>query len=269
MVSLLFLPNVHAALLNQWGSFTQISTLNCDADPCNSVSNQVIGPTDFAPLSTFSDVTYSDATFGSAEAHANVSAASGLNTPNLRAQAAANAGVGVLGVARGVDAYTYLGATPTTIDLIVTLTGTVTNPNDARFTRILADVYVMDADQAEALFPLGGDSILLQSRLPTPDSTSIGLSASSPLNIAVGAVSFEANPGDSFYVLANLATQAFDTGTAVSMNSLSMSFAGDPELVAASSTVVPVPAAVWLFGSGLVALIGLVARKPERTGSKS
>ncbi len=37
------------------------------------------------------------------------------------------------------------------------------------------------------------------------------------------------------------------------------------DLVTASSTVVPVPAAVWLFGSGLLGLVGVARRKNQRS----
>ena len=251
----------NAALLNQWGTFTLTAGDTCVGDPCNSFTDTVIGPADFAPQSTTSDITFQDATHGSSEAHATLGGGTGLNMPTLRAQAAANSGFGTIGVARGVDAYTYVGASSTRIDLIVTLTGTLTNPNDARFTRILADIFVMDADAAEAMFSLGGNSVLQQSSLPTPNSTSTGLFPGNPLGIAVSVISFDLNPGDSFYLLANLATQAFDMGTAVSMSSLTMSFSDETNLVAASAAVVPVPAAVWLFCSGLIVLVGFVKRK--------
>ena len=263
--SLLLFPNAQAALLNQWGTFTQTTTFVCDGDPCNStVGDPEIGPTNYAPLTTFSDVTYLNATFGSAEAHADLSAAPGLSTPNLRAQSSANSDVGIIAVARGVEAYTYLGTTTKRLDLVTILEGTATNPNDSRLTRILADVYVMDADAAEAMYPLTGDGILLQNRLATPLQSSIGIGPGA-VPIVAGAVSFDVNPGDSFYVFANLSTWAFDQGTAVSMNSLTMSFVDDSGLVAASAAVVPIPAAIWLFGAGLIALIGAGARKPAPT----
>ena len=118
----------------------------------------------------------------------------------------------------------------------------------------------MNADDAEAMYPLTGDGILLQNRLDTPLQSSIGI-APGAFPFVSGAVSFDVNPGDSFYVFANLATLAADGGTAVSMNSLTMSFVDESELVAASAAVVPLPAAIWLFGAGLIALIGACSRR--------
>ena len=262
--TLLLVTNAHAALLNQWGTFTQTSTYVCDGDPCNgTVGVPDIGPTNYAPLTTFSDVTFSDGAFGSAEAHASLSAAPGLSTPILRARSEANSDVGIIAVARGVEAYTYLGTTTRRLDLVTILEGTATNPNNSSLTRVLADVYVMDADAAEAMYPLTGDGILLQSGLATPFQSSIGIGPGA-FPFVSGAVSFDVSPGDSFYVFANLATLAFDGGTAVSMNSLTMSFVDDSDLVAASAAVVPVPAAVWLFGAGLVTLIGVGSRKKKK-----
>ena len=133
--TLLLCTNAHAALLNQWGTFAQTSTFVCDSDPCNgTIGAPDIGPTDYSPLARLSGVTFSTATFGSAEAHANLSAAPGLNTPNLRAQSAANLDVGIISVARGVEAYTYLGTTTKRLDLVTILEGTGTNPNDSSLT---------------------------------------------------------------------------------------------------------------------------------------
>ena len=47
----------------------------------------------------------------------------------------------------------------------------------------------------------------------------------------------------------------------VFINTLTMQFVDDTGLVAASVSAVPVPAAVWLFGSGLIGLVGIARRK--------
>ena len=70
----------------------------------------------------------------------------------------------------------------------------------------------MNADEAEAMYPLTGDSILLQNRLATPFQSSIGI-APGAFPIVSGAISFDVNPGDSFYVFASLTTRAADGGT--------------------------------------------------------
>jgi len=63
-----------------------------------------------------------------------------------------------------------------------------------------------------------------------------------------------------FYVVAQLDATA-QNGFADASHTFSMNFADDSGLSAASLSAIPVPAAVWLFGSGLLSLAGIARQK--------
>lgn len=69
-------------------------------------------------------------------------------------------------------------------------------------------------------------------------------------------IDFTLNPGDEFFVWAGLEAGGMHNGFGDVSNTLSMSFSDDTGIYAA-----PVPAAVYLFGSGLLSIIGLAKRK--------
>jgi len=77
---------------------------------------------------------------------------------------------------------------------------------------------------------------------------------------AVGSLTFDLVDGMDFYVVASMGASA-QNGFADASNTLTMQFVDDTGLVAASVSAVPVPAAVWLFGSGLIGLVGIARRK--------
>lgn len=71
---------------------------------------------------------------------------------------------------------------------------------------------------------------------------------------APGYFTFDADPGNYFVSFFGKARHLGQYGIDISMISSSLS--------AASTSPVPVPGAVWLFGSGLLGLAGVVRRKP-------
>ena len=73
-----------------------------------------------------------------------------------------------------------------------------------------------------------------------------------------GSFSFLLNSGDEFYVVGSMEAYT-ENGYADAWNTLSMNFQDDIGLVAVSA--VPVPAAVWLFASGLIGLVGVARTK--------
>jgi hypothetical protein len=252
-------PAAQAARLDQWGTYTLTTGLLCPDTRCRSPSDLFEGPEAVAPQGRAAAIAFSNGTYGASRASANLGVTPGLNVPLLRAEASGAAGAGTTAVARGVDAYSYRGTSAKTIDLLVTLTGDVDNPNDTFLTQLIADVYVMEAEMAEAL---GGEALLLRNGLPTPTQTSIGLQAGA-FPIVVGVVSFDVNPGDSFYVHANLSAAGFNQGSADAYSTLTLSF-GDAasDLVAVSA--IPLPAAGWLLGPAFTVLLAL-RRRGRRT----
>lgn len=67
------------------------------------------------------------------------------------------------------------------------------------------------------------------------------------------------NPGDEIFVWAGLEAGGTRDGFGDAFNTLTMSYSDDTGL--APTGVIPVPAAVWLFGSGLLGLAALARRK--------
>jgi hypothetical protein len=71
---------------------------------------------------------------------------------------------------------------------------------------------------------------------------------------------FTINPGDFFTVISTLTTSVGQMSEADAYNSLSMSFSDPTGLIpqsTPSTTTVPLPAAVWLFGTGLLGLFSI------------
>jgi len=250
-----FLTSAHAAT---WGAEVGISMIT----PCPSFCGGIEGSSDFS----FDGGEFSTSAFtslsnfgGTGQGSASLSGptilpvlgAEGFSGSNSRTDTNA---VGMLG-------YTYSGATATTISLDIVLDGErggTTNPSDAWVESdvaiILGDVNDFVTHYPTFIFevvPLTpGLSVLAESNM------SLDLNAGPQTkNDSIG---FTLNPGDEFFVWAGLRAGGIRNGFGDAFNTLSMSFSDDAGI---STSVVPVPAAVWLFGSGLIGLIGIARRK--------
>lgn len=75
-------------------------------------------------------------------------------------------------------------------------------------------------------------------------------------------LSFSLSAGDTFGIYASLTATSVN-GSTNAFDTLDLSFSDDTfiDVVEVPGAVVPVPAAVWLFGSGLMGLVGLARRK--------
>lgn len=160
-----------------------------------------------------------------------------------------------------------------TIDLNIVLDSVVTNaPNGT--SGVLSNIYVIGGPgfTIQNGFCNGGrftfDSIYLCGN--NIASSSRGLSFSNLFNdgsspMLTDILSFDVNAGESFGIYAELSAGSF-MGTADAFNTLSMDFTvgtgGNLSAIAPQTipSAVPIPAAAWLFGSGLLALLGLVRR---------
>lgn len=174
------------------------------------------------------------------------------------------------------EAYQAFTSTITqTIDLDIVLDSVVTNVLDGT-SGVLSDIYVFGGPDFEVRdgFCSGGrsmfDSIYLCGAQIATSSRN-GLRWSNLFNDGsspslTDTLSFTVNAGESFGIYADLSAGSF-MGTADAFNTLTLDFTtvdpnGDLSAIA-PLTSIPLPAAVWLFGSGLVGLFGF-ARKAKQ-----
>jgi hypothetical protein len=161
----------------------------------------------------------------------------------------------------GMLGYTYTGASATSISLDIVLDGErggTTDPTDAwvrsNVAVILGDVNDFVTDYGTFIFevvPLTpGLSVLGESNL------SLDLNAGPQSKTDV--INITLNPGDEFFVWAGLEAGGIRDGFGDAFNTLTMSYSDSSGI---SPSLVPVPAAVYLFGSGIIALIGIARRK--------
>ena len=99
------------------------------------------------------------------------------------------------------------------------------------------------------------------------------ISVFSSINSGVGSLSFDVMPGDEFLIWASLDVEAVGAGAiADARNTLTMDFfdatgkvIDDSSILIAEAMadvgVVPLPAAVWLFGTALLGLVGFAKRR--------
>ena len=106
----------------------------------------------------------------------------------------------------------------------------------------------------------GFSSWICGSKLDTGFTPFIEISGDGPQSLA-DVVSFDIAAGDTFTIYAELKALTFG-GYADAFSTLDMTFDDISNLAALGPMpAVPVPAAVWLFGSGLLGLIGIARRK--------
>lgn len=199
---------------------------------------------------------------------ASVALQGGLSIPILKAKAeSVDANGWVSALAMGIQGYQFTGSDGTTISLDSALTGSVTNTGISDVTGLSVGVWLMMDDPA-FVFPAAtsmSDLLLQIASMPIVDSFSWEDLATGTVNRSTTTtdqndhLQITLNNGDEFYVLAALTAAADGSGAvADAFSTFQMGF-NTTQLVPAA--VVPVPAAAWLFGSGLLGLIGISRRK--------
>lgn len=271
LACLISLSSIHlaeAAILNQWGTVVNTSIADC---PSFSCTNFNFGPFD-GGLGFDNVASQMTEIRGNAKSEASLTGSA--STPVLRAEAFARVDKavfnpdkrGAFASAFGVQGYTYSG-TDTTLNLDATLVGSLFDPDNSDWARIRGVVAVFQTDP----FEFQSDEAALVAELGAQYAQTTGgtdarmqfdlLSTGSIAQMQ--SISFDVTDGDQFYVWAWLRAGATSSnsasGSAEAFNSLTMTFQDANGLQAASA--VPVPAAVWLFGSGLIGLIGIARRK--------
>lgn len=232
--------------LTQWGTTASTSTASCPSF-CTSFN---FGPSDGGTETPSAASTVSDSR-GNAAAEAQLDASSGISLPRLRAEAyvTGSGSSSAFGRAVGVEGYTNTGPTAVTLDLDITLTGSVFDPTPADGdTSIEADINVFGGPG----FLFGFDYGTLVFELGVEDVASSSVSLGAGDTLATDVLSFTVQPGESFFVQAQLSASAErDLSWADSFSTLTLAFQDPAGLTSASGTVVPEPGTALLFMLGL------------------
>jgi len=179
--------------------------------------------------------------------------------PILHASASSSVGKGADGDAFAVQGYSYSGA-DRSVTLNYNLHGLVgDNPDGYVFNQLEASIAVITGSEME-WFPDFGTLVFEIAKftpgLDVLDTGSASISDALSQNEG-GSITFDLTDGMDFYVVASLSATSRN-GFADASNTLSLQFNDDSGLQAST---VPVPAAIWLFGSGILGLIHIGRRK--------
>ena len=288
-IGLLCSIQASAAVLTQWGATARTDSADCTAltEGCNNILELTLEEGDSVGGSQNSSATIGSASAGSTtdlqgrgSAGASVEIpTSGLSVPVLRARAESTMDdFFVSGAALGLQAYQFTGADGTSVSLDLSLDGFVTkSPKSSTLTGLEVNVWIISASTSftfpadpvpvsDLLAQILADVILtgvdpfIDSMAWDAASTGTGIINRSTTSTDLDdQLNFSLNNGDEFYLMAALSAGADGDGaSALSWSTLTMEF-NTTDLQAAS--VVPLPAAVWLFGSGLLGLVGMARRK--------
>lgn len=240
------------------------------ADDCPSFCTDFIfGPSLGGEGVTITGTSSVAAPFGNASASAELTG--GLNTPVLKAKSEANPTLnGAFATAFGVQGYTYNGPSGT-ISLDISLDGNVTDfDSDPTDTSVFFEVVLYEiesfaffTDRGSLDFELGATPLVQNDIDLSEASVQLQLDFLNPTSV-FGEISIDVETGDEFYIWAFLRAESqsgLNRASADAFNTGFIEFLDNPDLVAASTSVVPVPASVWLFASGLVGLVTFARRK--------
>lgn len=265
-----FLSVTHSAgaATISWGALATSSIIGCDETDCTVIDN-----TDAEGGSTSaSALTLIDESRGISFAEATLSGGTltpDALTPQLRVLADANSGANLItSSASGIQAYTNLDIARTiTLDLLLTTGNGGVSGSPAS---VLATVSVFKSFVAPELTFTGDtfEDLIIDPVLLT------GMSAP-PLFALPGFTSpptsfeFDVSVGEHFLILASLVAQAGDGGIADASSTLNIGLyegnqaLGPKELNIASQSmsVIPLPAGVWLFLTGVGLVAGLSRRR--------
>jgi hypothetical protein len=254
---LIVLGLFNTAYASTWGAEAGISMIT----PCPSFCGGSGGQSDFS----FDGGEFSSTAFtslsnfgGTGQASADLSGPTLLPVLGAEGFSGSNSRTGSSAV--GMLGYTYTGAAATSIFLDIALEGErggTTNPSDA-WVRSNVAVILGDVNDFVTHYPT-----FIFEVVPGTPGLSVLAESNLSLDLGVGpqtktdSIGFTLNPGDEFFVWAGIEAGGIRDGFGDAFNTLSMSYSDDTGI---SPSVVPVPAAFWLFGSGLVGLVGIARR---------
>ena len=262
LIVLLPVCSAHAAIGSGYGAVADVGTYDRCAVLClrpGGLNEQILNGGEFA--SSASATIDNGTAFGFASA----SFQGDVFSPLLQSRAESPLGITAGdGIATAVQGYTYMGAAAQAFSIVVSLSGTIDEPNASSEGSIEGRAAVYRHPNAPfgtnyssfilEEIPSGGDLLANEQLFLT---TSIDLSTAT--------LDFTLNPGDEVYVWMQLETKSERGAIVNALNTFSMNFAvGDTATLQA--TVVPEPTSAWLIWTGLVALVfaGRSSRSPTR-----
>lgn len=238
-----------AAIISGWGAETSSTTASSCPSYCTGTFTYDNNGGDGFSTATSNLVN----THGEPKSQATLSGTTYL--PILKAYAESFGGTGAFASATGVQGYTYTGASPKTISLDLSLDGTIDlSAGGTAEASLEGQVAVIFTNQLDFYTDFG--TVVYE--VAPPGSVA---ATSQVFGIATDQLTFTVNPGDDFFVWAGLQVDGMRGGIADAYNTFTMDFADDAGLQAASVSAIPAPAALWLFGSGLMGLIGVARRR--------
>lgn len=253
---LIFLGMALSAQAATWGVEVGVSTLS----PCPSFCGGPGGAFGFSEdggefsTSAFATLANND---GDGQATASLSGPSML--PVLGAEGFSGANSRTDASAVGMLGYTYTGQNRTSISLDIRLDGKSGGPPadpgwvNSNVAVVRGNVTYFSTHYATFIYEIvpGTPGLSLMGE------SSMTLSTDGSLDQQSDSIALVLEPGDVFFVWAGVNAGGIRGGYGDAFSTLSMSFS-DP---AGINTAVPVPAAIWLFGSGLVGLLGINRRR--------
>jgi hypothetical protein len=253
LIVLLPVCSAQAAINSGYGAVADVGTYDSCAVLClrpGGLNDEILDGGEFA--GSASATIDNDTAFGFASA----SFQGDVFSPLLRSRAESPLGdTAGDGIATAVQGYTYMGAAAQDFSILVSLSGTIVEPDPSSggsegSIEGRAAVYShpdapFGTNYSSFIFeeiPSGGVLLANEQLFLT---TSIDLSAAT--------LDFTLSPGDEVYVWMQLETKSERGAIVNALNTFGMAFtAGDTATLQA--TVVPEPTSVWLFLTGLIAL---------------
>jgi len=265
LFSLLNLPMLaHAQFIDAFGASANVFTrTNCFAGfVCTSGGTTLDSATDFG-----SGILSATAEVIGAQAYAELDTADAL--PFLAAYAGVNATEGASTRVEAIRKYEYIGAVPFSLQIDATYHAVLEGDNRNSMTGSAAIILIDPLNPVDDLVMdlLSSNTAVGGALFQVANGDFNNLIRGFQTVTDVGDQSFtlslttELNPGDQFFLFNSFNLLSYDGGIADGLSSASLSTNLREFRVLERTSVVPVPAAAWLFGSGLIGLIGMARRK--------
>jgi len=251
LIVLLPVCSAQAAIDSGYGAVADVGTYDSCAVLClrpGGLNDQIFNGGEFT---TSASATIDN---GTAFGFASAMFQGDVFSPLLRSRAESPLGDTTAGdgIATAVQGYTYMGAAAQNFSIQVSLSGTIDEPNASSEGSIEGRAAVYS--HPDAPFGTNYSSFISEEIASGGDLlANEQLFLTTSLDLSSATLDFTLNPGDEVYVWMQLETKSERGAIVNALNTFSMTFtAGDTASLQA--TVVPEPASVWLFWTGLIAL---------------